>query len=105
MGYVTPKDRVPGPLQEALQNNNIDAIQHGLSEPTSASKEVLNACLDLAMRRASLQTIELLFQHGAELDALSRRDAFQRGEPAVFQLLIDSGWDINSTAFEHSAVQ
>jgi hypothetical protein len=57
------------------------------------------------MPQGSIQTIKTLLNLGAKVDVLSIHSAIVRGEPTVFQLLVDSGWDINSTEFESATVQ
>jgi hypothetical protein len=42
---------------------------------------------------------------GAKLKEASFHRAVAREEAAVFQLLIEAGWDIDSTEYEMSAVQ
>lgn len=104
MIFLASRD-LPADLQEAIRRNDLDAIKLSLSDPQNTSQEALNACLNLAMLEASSQTINLLLQQGARLSVISHGDLYQRDDPAVFQSLIDTGWNINSTDFELSAVQ
>jgi len=98
-------DALPRTLEEAIRSDDLDAINVSLSVPGSATRDVLRACLFLAMPDAALPTIELLLQYGATLSSLSFSSAIQRGDPGVFELLVDSGWDIDSTEFGTTAVQ
>jgi hypothetical protein len=49
--------------------------------------------------------IELLLRLGAKVNVLSLESAIEREEPTVLQVLVDHGWDINSTEFEDTAIQ
>jgi hypothetical protein len=104
MMFLAMRD-LPADLQEAIGRSDLSAINLSLSEPQNTTQEALNACLDLAMSEASNQTIELLLQRGAVLSVISHGDIYKRDNPAVFRSLIDTGWDVNSTDFELSAVQ
>jgi hypothetical protein len=95
---------VSAALKAAIHANDLAHIRSNLPQGTNCQLE-LNECLTLAMPDGSHETIGLILQLGAKLKAVSLRAAITRSDPAVFQLLIDSGWDINSTEFELSAVQ
>jgi hypothetical protein len=63
--------------------------------PADQARGELDAGLSIAMPKNSLAAIQLLLQYGANLDHDSFRAALTREEIAVFQLLLDCGWDIN----------
>lgn len=92
-------------LKEAIDRDDFDSFKLRLCQEPLLDEAGLDTCLVLAMPHCSLQIIKLLLQLGAELKARSWCAIFRRGDPAVFQLLIESGWDIDSTEQERSAVQ
>jgi hypothetical protein len=93
-------------LQEAIRHNNLDAIEANLARsPTTKRQEELNESLVLAMPNGTLDTIKLLLVLGAKLKRTSFLRAVAREEVAVFQLLVEAGWDIDSTEYQRSAVQ
>tara|TARA_R110002003_G_scaffold149_7_gene13537 strand:+ start:384 stop:677 length:294 start_codon:yes stop_codon:yes gene_type:complete len=91
-------------LQNALRNDDLDTITTSLNDHPTVSQAELDECLTIAMPHGSLATIRLLLGHGAKLKSLSFINAISRAEPAVFQLLMDSGWDVNSVELERPAV-
>jgi hypothetical protein len=92
-------------LQEAVLDEDHEAINAELSKSRKPSQRVLDDALALAIPRCSLETIRLILQLGAKLDVVAVSKAIERADPAVFQALMESGWDINSTEFGRSAVQ
>jgi ankyrin repeat protein len=93
-------------LQDALHANDLDTIKASLlNTPLTARQNELDTSLILAMPQSSLETIELLLDLGAKLKEASLFSAVAREETAVFKLLIDAGWDINSTEFQRTAAQ
>jgi hypothetical protein len=93
-------------LQEAIRYNNLDAVKADLARsPTTRRQEDLNESLILAMPDGALDTIKLLLGLGAKLKRASFHSAVAREEVAVFQLLVEAGWDIDSTEYQRSAVQ
>jgi len=97
--------RLTDALKDAIHNNDPANIRANLPQGTGADQIKLDECLILAIPKSSLETIELLLEHGAQLKSHSFFGAIARGDPNVFELLIESGWDINSTAYEGTAVQ
>jgi hypothetical protein len=92
-------------LQDAIVIDDLESVKARLCQEPAASQGDLDACLVLAMPSSSLEIIKLLLQLGAKLKPASWSSIFNRGDPAVFQLLIDAGWDIDSTERERPAVQ
>ncbi|KAH4017307.1 hypothetical protein HBH61_156150 [Parastagonospora nodorum] len=85
-------------LQDSVHDDDLDSIQRILTGmPPDQAQCELDAGLALAMPKNSLATIEHLLRLGAKLNNASFDAAFAREETAVFKLLIDSGWDINSS--------
>ncbi|KAH7063896.1 ankyrin repeat-containing domain protein [Paraphoma chrysanthemicola] len=91
-------------LKEAIDRDDFDSLKLRLCQEPLVNQAGLDACLVLAMPSCSLQTIKLLLQLGAKLKPISWSAIFNRGDPVVFQLLIESGWDIDSTEQERPAV-
>jgi ankyrin repeat protein len=97
---------LPETLQEVLRHNNLDAVEANLARsPATKRQEELNESLVIAMPNGNLDMIKLLLLLGAKLKEASFHRAVAREEAAVFQLLIEAGWDIDSTEYEMSAVQ
>jgi hypothetical protein len=93
-------------LHDAIQSNDLSRIESSLSDwPSASRQDELNASLVMAMPQGSLETIKLLLTLRAKLKSASFHSAVVREDAAVFELLIESGWDIDSTEFELSAVQ
>jgi len=97
--------RLTDALKDAINNNDLANVRANLPQGTGADQIKLDECLILAIAESSLGVIELLLEHGAQLKSHSFFGAIARGDPSVFQLLIESGWDINLTAYEGTAVQ
>jgi ankyrin repeat protein len=93
-------------LRDAVKANHLEAIESSLAEvPADRLQDELNNSLISAMPAGSHATIELLLNHGAKLKRTSFHAAMAREDTAVLQLLVDSGWVIDSTEFTLSAVQ
>jgi hypothetical protein len=83
-------------LRYAVQANDLEAIESSLADlPSHRYHDELKESLTLAIPAGSHATIKLASFHAA----VAREDT------GVFQLLIDSGWDIDSTEFNYTAVQ
>ena len=92
-------------LKQLINTDDANGLDLNLATRDTISQSELDECLESAMPGASIDIIRLLLQHGARLTILSFGKAIGRQDPAVFQLLLDHGWDINSTEFGRSAVQ
>lgn len=92
-------------VQDIIEANDASKLEARLSEDPALTQEELNKCLESVMSNGSLDMIKVLLQHGSRMNVFAFFKAMRREDPAVFQLLIDNGWDINSTEFELSAVQ
>jgi ankyrin repeat protein len=93
-------------LRDAVQADHPEAIEESLAEvPADRFQDELNDSLILAMPTGSHATIKLLLDHGAKLKRASFHAAMAREDTGVLQLLVDSGWDIDSNEFTLSAVQ
>jgi len=95
----------PVAIQNALSSDDVDQVRAWLERHPPSSYETLQECLLLAMPSGSIEVIDTLLKHGATLSFLAFVEAFERKETAVFQKLIDYGWDVDSTEFELPAVQ
>lgn len=60
--------------------------------------------LTFAITHGKLESIETLMVLGAEMNESGFLQAIKRGDLAIFQLLIDRGWDVNSTEFGKTAL-
>jgi hypothetical protein len=83
-------------LHNAIHANDFKAVQHALLTPPIATPSDLGNALELAMPDASLPILKVLIQVGADLTRLALHAAMYREEPAVFDLLVEAGWDIES---------
>jgi len=95
----------PVVIQDALSSDDVDGVRAWLERHPPPSYKILQECLLLAMPSGSLEMIDTLLKHGATLSFLAFLEAFERKETAVFQKLIDCGWNVDSTEFELPAVQ
>jgi hypothetical protein len=96
---------IPTTLRSAINSNDIQSIRAELAAHPNIGSEQLNTCLVLAMPQGHMEVIKLLLQLGAQLDHESSRSIIEREDPAVLQLLVESGWDMNTTEFGRTAVQ
>jgi hypothetical protein len=93
-------------LQDVIRWNEFELIDVNLTKTPTATREAeLVECLNLAMPKSSMETIQVLLDLGAKLSVHSLGLAVAREEPKVFQMLLDSGWDINSTIDASAAIQ
>jgi hypothetical protein len=93
-------------LRDAVPANDLEAIESSLANlPSHRYHDELKESLTLAMPSGSYATIKLLLDHGAKLEQASFHAATIREDTGIFQLLIDSGWDIDSTEFNYTAIQ
>jgi hypothetical protein len=93
-------------LRYAVQANDLEAIESSLADlPSHRYHDELKESLTLAIPAGSHATIKLLLDCGAKLEQASFHATVAREDTGVFQLLIDSGWDIDSTEFNYTAVQ
>jgi hypothetical protein len=82
---------------KAILDNDIDMIQSGFSNtPPINFQGDVDADLSLAMPAASSVAIGLLLELSAQVNPASLHGLTKRGDTAVVQVSIDSGWDINS---------
>ncbi|KAH3995362.1 hypothetical protein HBI70_178240 [Parastagonospora nodorum] len=96
-----------GSLKDAIRMNQPDLIESSMTKGPinmGTRQKELDACLELSMPTGTLEVIERLLTLGARLVPDSLFAAVARQEPEVFQLLIEFGWDINSTRFSHAAI-
>jgi hypothetical protein len=92
--------------QDALRANDLTSIKASLLRmPPAERQNELDECLIFAMPQCSLELIKTLLDLGAKLKRASFHKAFERGDTAVFKLLIEAGWDMNSTEFQLTALQ
>jgi hypothetical protein len=93
-------------LRDALQNDQPDQIEPNLTKRPKATRYgELDRCLYDAMPSGSLKMIATLLRLEARLCSLSLWRAVERQDSEVFDLLLESGWDINSHDFEYTGVQ
>ncbi|KAH7063895.1 ankyrin repeat-containing domain protein [Paraphoma chrysanthemicola] len=102
--HLTPPMAPPITLHDAVRSDELETITTCLKNHPTAKQADLDECLTPAMQHGSLSTIKLLLHLGAKLNRLSLMKAGLRAEPAVFELLMDFGLDINSVEFGLPAV-
>lgn len=99
-----PCERIPNDIQDAIKSNDTKTLRKWLRQGPDPGYEAKQDCLKLAIRESSIETIKTLLSHGATFTDHSFYKAIDREEPAVFQQLLDCGWDIDSTEFGSPAV-
>jgi hypothetical protein len=93
-------------IQRAFQSNDLAAIEAEVAKlPKARRQEELNTCLALAMPHGSMEMIRFLLNLGAKLEVTALDAALEREDPGLLQLLVASGWNVNSRDFECPAVQ
>lgn len=97
--YLTRPMAPPTTLQDAIRSDDLENITTSLKNHPMLKQADLDECLTLAIPHGSLSTIKLLLHLGAELNRVTLLKACMRAVPAVFELLMDFGWDIDSVEF------
>jgi hypothetical protein len=92
-------------LRAIIESNDLTRINARLSRFPALSQEELDRCFIFAISEASLDTIDSFIKWGANMTKEAFYTAISRGEPALIQLLLDNGWEINSTEFGPSLLQ
>jgi hypothetical protein len=93
-------------LKDAIRRSAVDEVEASLlKHPVATRQDDLDTCLELAMPHGSLKMIKRLLQLGADFEPLTISNAVKREEDSVFELMVASGWDMNSTRFERAAIQ
>jgi hypothetical protein len=94
------------PLQDALRDDDLDAIQICLEQvPLAEKSATLEECLALAMSQCARNATKVLFGLGAALRSRALWTAIDEEKIDVLQALLDGGWNINSTEFGLAAIQ
>jgi len=57
------------------------------------------------MSESSMETINGLVKWGAKMTEESFYAAIDRGNPALLQLTVENGWDVNSTEYGPTALE
>jgi hypothetical protein len=92
-------------MHRAFESNQSAVVEAEAAKLLPATRqEELDTCLGLAMPSGSMEMIELLLNLGAKLDVHSLHAAIKREDPSLFQLLVDSGWNVNSDEFNRPPV-
>lgn len=52
-----------------------------------------------------METIDALVKWGAKMTEESFYAAIDRGDPALLQLMVENGWDVNSTEYGPTALE
>lgn len=97
--------RLPITLRDAICSNEMETICAELTAHPDTNLEQLDACLVLAMPQGNEEIIKLLLQLGAQLDHESTRAAIEREDASILQLLVESGWDMNTTKYGRTPLQ
>ena len=99
-----PFEHLPKEIQEAIVSGDRKTLRRWLRQYPEPEYEAKQDCLLITICKSSVETIKTMFSHGATLKDSSFSKAISREEPAVFQQLLDHGWDINTTEFGCPAV-
>lgn len=95
-------------LQLAMQNEDASVLEASLSkEPASKRQQKLNQCLTVVLgeRESSLKSIKMLLDLGAKLDLPATYHAKEREDLGLLQMLLEYGWDIQSTKYSSCPIQ
>lgn len=96
---------LPEDLRIMVEASDISRLETRLTGPPVVGQEELDECLSAAMPAATISCIRTLLIHGAKPKAWSLGEAMAREDVAIFQLLVDHGWDINSAKYGRPAIQ
>jgi hypothetical protein len=93
-------------LKEVVQSDDLELIEAFLFRmPLEIHQKLFDGGIFLAMPEGSLATIEYFFNRGGKLKPPAMNRGIARDDTAVFQTLIDAGWDMNSSEHGYAAVQ
>lgn len=83
-------------LGEACEQGDLKRVEALVNPPSNPTAEVLNYGLSTAASEGHSAVVSFLFDKGAEMTAATTVLAANGHSPAVFQVFLDHGWDINS---------
>jgi hypothetical protein len=95
-------------LHLAIQNNDAAVLETSLDkEPASKRQQKLDQCLTevLRERESSLKSIKMLLDLGAKMNLPATYFAMEREDLDLLQMLLEYGWDIQSTKYSSCPVQ
>jgi hypothetical protein len=86
----TTNMNLPHDLRNILSSHNIERVRTAINQDPGLSP---------------LDILSLLLNKDAKLTATAFHKAIERHDTVVLQMLVDHGWDLDSTEFEWPAVQ
>lgn len=75
------------------------------NEQIRQHQQHLNVQLSHTLSQGTLQSIKTLLQQGAKMDEHAMRAAIGGEDVEVLDLLVEYGWDIDSTAFSDCPIK
>lgn len=85
----------------ACQTGDLETVTKILNHETpQVSTAQLQDGLSNAVWGEHLAVADLLLSKGARVNRMAFLRAIDRGDPAMFEVLIKNGWDVNTTEFE-----
>jgi len=92
-------------LREIIRSDDLSRLNNELSQNPPLEQKELDKCLIFAMKEATMETIDALVKWGAKMTEESFYAAIDRGDPALLQLMVENGWDVNSTEYGPTALE
>ncbi|KAJ4295569.1 hypothetical protein N0V90_007582 [Kalmusia sp. IMI 367209] len=91
-------------LRVLIDSGNIGKLEKRLSELATLTEAQLDVAFTYAVGNGSADVVGTLMRHGARLKYMSWIELSKRGELSIYHMVIDNGWDINSTEFGAPAI-
>src|ERR1700694_4363272 len=89
-------------LQKACSSGDLETLKSlVLKRPKPPKKDIQDGLFD-AIASDHDAVVSFLLEHGAKVDILAMTGALRCRSTAVFQLLLDHGWNINSWVHSRS---
>jgi len=92
-------------LREIIRSDDLTRLNNELSQHPPLDQKELNRCLIFATSEASIETIDDLVRWGAKMTEESFYAVIDRGDPALLQLMVENGWDVNFTEYGPTALE
>lgn len=93
------------PLATACSEGNVNLVETMLNANPTPSQGELDGALERATWAGHIEPVRLLLSQGARLNRMSFIGVVRSRDPAMFEELLQHGWDINSTEFGSPALR
>ncbi len=92
-------------LRSAICDHDIDQIKQILQDTPIIPQVDLNRALSFATQKTKVEAIKVLMSQGAQVNENAFYFACSKHNVAIFEALLEFGWDINSVEFGEPALR